>query len=493
MEERDLKRLVKIENEIQKIVFDELGLTCYPIEFDVVPAQKMLEIMAYHLPTNISNWKYGREYEKHKTIYDHYGKSLPYEVITNSKPARAYLMKENRFATQVLVMAHCYGHCVFFSNNKYFVNSHQDIVEILLRASERIKQYERKFGIEEVEKTIDAGHALQLHSSPFESGETEDEKRKRIFEQTKKQLYTHGGRYSDLLPKKREETKESIELYNQRLWRKLKLTTPVEPTEDLLRYIIDNSKVLEDWQKDILEILRIEGQYYWPIIRTKFMNEGFATIIHEKVMKRLFERDLLTSQEHADFNYANSLVKAKRNIGLNPYLVGSAIWYDIEKRWDKGQFGDEWERCKDRKQRKNWDTKLMKGWEKCKQVLSTYIDWFFMQEFLTLELIDDLQIYNYEKVENFYTYDYVISDHTAKEVKDRIVRYFSSEITPKIVVSDGNYMGKGRLRLLHKYTGVPLDKEYGQKTLKHIAYLWGEEVSLVTQDGDNMLIWEASP
>jgi len=487
MEKKDLKRLVKVENEIQKIVFDELGLTCYPIEFDVVPAQKMLEIMAYNLPTNISSWKFGREYEKHKTIYEHYGKSLPYEVIINSKPARAYLMKENRFATQVLVIAHCYGHCAFFSNNKYFVNSRQDIIEILSQASERIKQYE------EVEKTIDAGHALQLHSSPFESRETEDEKRKRIFEQTKKQLYTHGGSYSDLLPKRRQETKESIELYNQRLWRKLKLTTPVEPTEDLLRYIIDNSKILEDWQKDILEVLRIEGQYYWPMIRTKYMNEGFATIIHEKVMKRLFERNLLSSQEHADFNYANSLVKVKTKVGLNPYLVGSAIWYDIEERWNKGQFGDEWEQCTDRKLKENWNTKLMKGWEKCKQVLTTYIDWFFVQEFLTLELIKDLQIYNFEEVENTATYDYVISKHTTKEIKDRIVRYFSSEITPKIEVTNGNYMGRGKLRLLHKYTGVPLDKEYGYKTLKHIAYLWGEEVSLLTEDGKNTLIWEVSP
>ena len=59
MNKSELRRLIKIEKRINEIVKDDLGLECYPIEFDIIPPQKMLEIMAYNIPTNISNWKRG--------------------------------------------------------------------------------------------------------------------------------------------------------------------------------------------------------------------------------------------------------------------------------------------------------------------------------------------------------------------------------------------------------------------------------------------------
>jgi spore cortex formation protein SpoVR/YcgB (stage V sporulation) len=67
MKRSELSRLIKVENRIVQIVTEELGLNCYPVEFDVIPPQKMLEIMAYHIPTNISNWKKGRDYERQRT------------------------------------------------------------------------------------------------------------------------------------------------------------------------------------------------------------------------------------------------------------------------------------------------------------------------------------------------------------------------------------------------------------------------------------------
>src|SRR3989304_1037343 len=100
MNSSELKRLAKIEKRINRIVCEEMGLNCFPIEFDVIPPQKMLEIMAYHIPTNISNWKRGRDYERERTIYEHSAGGLPYEVVINSNPARAYLMSNNKFAVQ---------------------------------------------------------------------------------------------------------------------------------------------------------------------------------------------------------------------------------------------------------------------------------------------------------------------------------------------------------------------------------------------------------
>jgi len=493
MTKSELRKLIKIEKRIHDIAKDELGLDFYPIEFDIIPPQKMLEIMAYHIPTNISNWKFGREYEKQRTIYEHQSASMPYEVVINSNPAKAYLMNDNKFAIQVLVMAHVYGHCAFFTMNRYFLNSRQDIVGIMYEASQRFKKYERSYGIEEVERTTDAGHALQWHSSPFESNETENEKRRRVFEQQKKEIHTSEGSFVDVLGSTKEAVNEDIELYNQKMWRKLKLKTPVEPTEDILRYVIDNSFILEDWQKDILEVLRMEGQYYWPIIKTKFMNEGFAVRVHEKIVNQLFEEGYLSNSDMADFNYSNSLVKANHPFQLNPYAVGFGVWESIENRWDKGQHGQDWEDCNDVIAKEEWDTKDNKGWEKCLEVLGTYTDWFFMMDFLTPEVVKDLDLYIYKAEDKTSVVDYVITKDDAKKIRQKIINAFGHERMPKICIVNGNYQDRGWLELEHKFAGIPLDETHAKKTMDHLAYLWGKPITMNTKDDSSEISWKISP
>lgn len=493
MTKTDLRRLIKIETRIKQIVSEDLGLDCYPIEFDIVPPQKMLELMAYNIPTNISNWKKGRDYERQRTIYENAAGGLPYEVVINANPAKAYLMRDNKFAVQCLVIAHVYGHVAFFTMNKYFRKSRQDIVGIMYEASKRFLKYEHRFGIDEVEKTVDAGHALQWHSSPFVSNETNDEKRKRIFEQEKKKFHVKGGEYNDLSGENKNQINEDVELFNQKLWRQLKLKTPVEPTDDLLGYIIDNSSMLEDWQRDILEILRMEGQYYWPILKTKYMNEGFATMIHERVMNKLFKEGVLTSEDHADYNYSNSLVKAENPGGLNPYLIGSGMWKDVEERWDKGQHGYDWDNCTNVKEKEEWDTKDMVGWKKCVDSMITYTDWFFMQDFLTPEVIKELKIYIFEAKDKGKHIDYVITKDTAEEIRKKIVFSFAQTMIPKIEIVDGNYSEKGWLALQHKWDGIDLDPKHAEETMRHMSYLWGRPVILSTKEGEKRTImWKVS-
>lgn len=490
MTKQELQRLAKIEERVKEIVIDELGLKVYDIHFDICEAQKMIEIMAYKIPTNISNWKHGRDLEKLRTIYENQGNSLPYEVVINSDPSRAYLMASNTFAVQCLVMSHVYGHCSIFAENQYFKDSRQDIVGVMAEATRRFNDYEKKYGIDEVESIVDAGHAVQLHSSPFDI-ETEDEKRERLFEQIRSSIMSKQqtkSEYSDMFPKQDINNIETnMNMILQKVKRNLKLKTPVEPTKDLLRYVIDNSRILEDWQKDILEMLRIEGQYFWPMMKTHHLNEGWAVHVHQKVMRQLFKEGLLDDSEHAQYNYSNSLVKAENPYSMNPYLIGSKIWEDIEERWDKGRHGKEWEECTNVKMKEEWDTKEGKGWEKCKSVMRVYTDWMFMQNFLTTELVRDLKLYIYLKQETPYSEDYVISDAEAKDIRDIIVMRFSFGFVPDIDVVDGNYNNKGELYLMHNWAGLGLDKKYAQETCKHICRLWGEKVHLETKE-DNKAV-----
>ena len=41
-------------------------------------------------------------------------------TLINSDPSIAYLMLQNEFYLQVLIMAHCVGHSDFFKNNRCF-------------------------------------------------------------------------------------------------------------------------------------------------------------------------------------------------------------------------------------------------------------------------------------------------------------------------------------------------------------------------------------
>jgi len=482
---QELQRLAKIEERVKQIVVDELGLKVYDIEFDICNAQKMLEIMAYRIPTNISNWKFGRDYERQRTIYENYGSSLPYEVVINSDPSRAYLMADNTFAVQCLVMAHVYGHVNIFAENQYFRNSRQDIMGVMAEATRRFNEYERKYGIDEVESIIDAGHSIQLHSSPFDV-ETEKEKFERVYSQIKATIISKQkttSEFGDIMPHTSiNEIDADMELILQKIRRNLKLKTPVEPTSDLLRYIIDNSRILEDWQIDILEMLRMEGQYFWPMIKTHFLNEGWAVHVHERVMRQLFNEGLLNDSEHAQYNYSNSLVKAENPFKMNPYLIGSTIWKNIEERWDKGRHGREWEDCKDFKCKENWDTKEEgRGWEKCKSIMRTFTDWMFMQNFLTTDLVRDMKLYIYVYQESPTEEEYVIADVEAERIKDLIVSRFSHGIVPDIEVFDGNIAGSGGLYLKHNWLELDLDKKYAEETCKHICRLWGNRVFLETK------------
>ena len=480
MKSSELQKLVKLEERVYQIA-EESGLKLTPIEFDIVPENKMLEIMAYGMPGQISNWKFGRDYERIKTIFNHSKGSLPLEVVNTTNPARAYLMKNNTFAIQALVLTHVVGHVAFSTMNKYHDEIDKDLVSKMIAAGARFNDYERKYGIGIVEATVDAGHSVHLHSSPFESNETEDEKRERIFEQTKQKAHDRQPtEFDDLLVHENELARAAEverDLFNHNLWMRLKNRIPVEPTEDLLRFIIDNSRFLSAWQKDILELLRKQGRYFWPHVKTKYMNEGFATWWHETTLRKLFNEGMLNSEEHAEYNFTNAFVKAKNPFAMNPYLIGSAIWYDLIDRYDKGKFGDEYDNETDMETKKNWDTGAMLGHEKMLETLRTHNDWFFMQNYLTNELVRDLELYVYVLKKDFYSEKIVVTDKQKEEVKNLIIKSFAHSGIPKILVQEG----KRELHLEHRHVGMDLDQEYTQKTLDHICYLWGETVYLSTK------------
>ncbi|MEM1506433.1 SpoVR family protein, partial [Domibacillus sp. 8LH] len=58
---------------------------------------------------------------------------------------------------------------------------------------------------------------------------------------------------------------------------------PPHPEKDLLLFIEEYSTELEDWQRDILTMMREEMLYFWPQLETKIMNEGWASYWHQRI------------------------------------------------------------------------------------------------------------------------------------------------------------------------------------------------------------------
>ena len=61
-------------------------------------------------------------------------------------------------------------------------------------------------------------------------------------------------------------------------------------------------RIMEDWQRDILTMLRDEMLYFWPQIETKIMNEGWASYWHQRIMRELD----LTNEETIEYAKLNS-------------------------------------------------------------------------------------------------------------------------------------------------------------------------------------------
>ena len=472
----DLGRLNDADRLIQEIARD-LGLDYLPQEFDVIPDQKMLEIMAYGLPVNYSHWSFGRNFDTERTRYEH-GYGVPYEVVFNSDPVRAYIMETNPFVIQVLVMAHVYAHNDFMKNNRHFGLSRRDMVTSASEAAARLRQYEEDYGLEAVEKLLDAALAIQWNIDPDAAmhPETEEQERERLYGWAK--TVPQRGAFEDLLPSKPEAS--SVEK------RLLRLRTPPQPTVELLGYIIEHSpRPLAEWERDVLGVVREQSQYFMPYRRTKIMNEGWATFWHEKIMQRLFGMKFLDAEAHGIYNLYNARVKSHNPRSINPYLLGHAMFSDIEDRWDKGRFGKEYDENVTARDRDTWDKKLGLGRKKLFDVRRTYMDWFFLDEFLTRELMEKLKLYVYLEAEREEVFETVVAETDWRAVKRLLVQNMMNWGVPRILLVDGNYQGSLQLYLQHSFEGLPLDEEYCSRTLQYIYTLWGRPVLLETREPKN--------
>ncbi|MDI3257662.1 MAG: SpoVR family protein [Kyrpidia sp.] len=428
------------------------GLDFYEMRFEICPADIIYTFGAYGMPTRFSHWSFGKAFHRMKLQYD-FGLSRIYELVINSDPCYAFLLDGNSLVQNKLVAAHVLAHCDFFKNNAHFAHTSRFMVESMAASAERIRSYETQHGKDAVEQFLDAALAIQEHIDPSVTARRRPRDWEDQIEKARRPERLPAP-YDDLWELDAPRTSEDTPALPRRM--------PPQPEKDLVLFLIEHSRTLEDWQRDILSILREEMIYFWPQIETKIMNEGWATYWHLRIMR---EMDL-SSEEAVEFSRMHAGVVLPSKTSINPYYVGLAIWEDIEKRWNDPS-GE---------QRRRFGVRPGQGRTKMFEVREMETDLSFLRNYLTKELVEELNLYLYQKVGN----EWRIVETDWEKVRDSLCAARVNGGFPVILVQDGDYLQNGELYLQHRYEGVELDVKYLEKTLPYVHRLWGRPVHLET-------------
>ncbi|WP_101843361.1 SpoVR family protein [Halobacillus sp. Marseille-P3879] len=450
MKPQDQVELEKAISEITEIA-DGFGLDFYPMHYEICPDDIIYTFGAYGMPTRFSHWSFGKQYYKMKLQYD-LGLSKIYELVINSNPCYAFLLNSNSLIQNKLIVAHVLAHCDFFKNNARFQNTKRDMVESMAATAERIASYEKKHGKEEVESFLDAVLAIQEHIDPSLVRPKLTWQKDEPPSETKKKRTP----YDDLW--KLGESPDEPGFKKSKKF-------PPQPEKDLLLFLEQFSRELEDWQCDILTMMREEMLYFWPQLETKIMNEGWASYWHARIIR---EMDL-TSGEAVDFAKLNASVVQPSKTQLNPYYLGLKIFEDIENRYNHPT-----------EEMKRHGVEPGSGREKMFEVREVESDQSFIRNYLTKDLVRDEDLYLFQKQGQ----KYKITDKDHEAVRDQLVTMRVNGGFPYITVEDGDFMKSGELYLKHHYEDVELDLTYLEKTLPYIYQLWGRPVHIETKVED---------
>ena len=433
----------------------EFGLDPYPQEFEICDYEQMLSYMVYSgMPSHYPHWSYGKAYEKLKTLYDYGLSGLPYEMVINSNPSIAYLLRDNSLALQIITMAHVYGHNDFFRNNFTFRPIRAEFtIETFKTHANRVRRYieDPSIGLEKVERILDAAHALSLQCRRNLAirKQTEEEQREAKLQESK------------------PSRDEFQSIHRRQEWNPPDLTkVPLYPEEDILLFIRDHNRRLAEWEQDLLTIVHEQAQYFIPQIETKIMNEGWASFWHKRILDYLdLPQDL-----RLEFIVRHSQVLTPHPGGINPYHIGMKIWEDIEKRWDSPSPTND----------KDAPPKTKSGKEKLFEVRDAERDTSFLRRYLTEELVRELNLFEYQTRGNEQVVSRVADDDGWRTIKQTLIQNVGTGTIPVIKVEDADYNQNRTVFLKHYHDGRDLQLEYAEKTLQYVRQLWGWDVALET-------------
>jgi stage V sporulation protein R len=482
--------LRKTYDTMGEVALGELGLDIYPNQIEVITAEQMLDAYSsIGMPLMYRHWSFGKRFAHDEAFYKRGMRSLAYELVINSDPCINYIMEENSMTMQALVLAHAaFGHNHFFKNNYQFRlwTQPDHIIDYLEFAKRYVAECEERHGQDAVESVLDAAHALMNHgvsrdfrTRPRDVAKREREKaeRRRAYEEA-----TYDDIYRTLPEIVRENVSESSASLNEQ--RRLGL-----PEENLLYFLEKHAPKLEDWQAELLRIVRLLSQYFYPQRQTKMMNEGCATFVHYEIINRLYERGLLTDGTMLEFLHSHSSViyqpsfNDRRFGGINPYALGFAMMSDIKRMCLEPSEED-----------RAWFPDFAGSGDPLatlRQAWAEFRDESFILQYLSPKLMRDFRLFAVaDDAKDAAMRVAAIHDEQGyRDIRRRLARQYDIAVQdPDLQVTDADLSGSRRLVLTHRVrNGILLDKAEAERTLQYLAQLWGYRVKLIESDDGRVL------
>ena len=383
---------------------------------------------------------------------------------------------------QALVIAHAsYGHNSFFKNN-YMFRTWTDagsIIDYMLFARKFIADCEQRHGVDEVERVLDACHALMMHG-----------------------VDRYKRPYPISLQEEKQRQLEREELLQRQvndLWRTIPTPDadggvseerrfPEEPQENILYFLEKNAPLLEPWQREVIRIVRKIAQYLYPQRQTKVMNEGWACFWHFNILHELYSEGLVTDgfmleflQSHTSVIYQPSF-DSPHYSGINPYTLGYAMMQDLKRV------------CTDPTEEDYaWFPDIAgTPWRKTLEfAMRDFKDESFILQFLSPQLIRELKLFCVldDSEQEYLEVSAIHNERGYQAIREDLSgNYNLGNLEPSIQVYNVNVRGDRSLTLRHDmHQGRPLDNENATEVVRHLQQLWGFDVILESVAGDRVV------
>jgi stage V sporulation protein R len=427
----------------------------------------------------------------------------PYETVINTRPAISFYNDNNPDWLNIMIFYHVLAHIDFFQNNALFANTwNVDFSGEALADKRYIAGLRSEHG-RWVDYIIEFSRGIDNLTGYFEGLAKRDLPQEivppskldfyfDIFLQEIEKIPHHEvfkevERYNELLKQEIDDperefftsVKDKHPEFNALYKRHIEKSA--ESPQDLMEYIRDNSPFLkkEDnaWMKSVINIVRSTSLYFSPQIRTKILNEGWASYWHDV----LFRNDERIKGHESAYAHTNAMVTSINRIGLNPYAIGLRLVRYVEELANKGKFDFNYQKIKNFDKRKEFNVETGKGREAIFKLRKNFSDFMLINTFVDQDFVDHHKLFvagrrlNQEKR----TYEYYVKSRDSKDYKQMLLDALYHP--PKIDVVEDN-TGDNILYLSHRFEGKELFKQYISDTMMGIEYLWGGKVQLETTE-----------
>lgn len=469
----------------------------------VVTNRDLLELSPkVMIPTMYDYWVHDVEVLQGKGRYELYPHN-PFETVINTRPAISFYNDNNPDWLNVMIFYHVLGHIDFFQNNLFFRHTWDDDFTGQALADKRaIAKLRSEKGrwvdyVIEFARSLDnlvdyhgllaenlkpEGHDFSSRVDYYFDVFLQDEKKVRIGDYVKEiERFNEARRRA--ADSGEDEFFKSVQARHpefRALFEKAK--RPRERrSRDVMRFLLEHSEFLNrdenKWMKTVIEIVRNTSLYFQPQIRTKIMNEGWASYWHET----LFMRDDRIRGHEVDFARVNAAVTAMPRVGLNPYALGMRLFYFIEEAADKGRYSRSFLSLLDAEQRRRFDAGTGRGREYIFRVRENLNDFLFLNTFVEQDFCDRHDLFVADKVldEKRMVWRWFVKSRSADAYRQMLL---DGLYHPPLVTIDGGETKGDVLALQHAFEDKPLVREFVHNTLLGLEYLWGGKVQLETTE-----------